>query len=210
MLQQRRARVQVGVTGEGNSSFSGQRRSHSVSAPRFSAIKLDQTGMQWRQRLNFTVPSCTVLHVSLRVRSDCDQDGRPCDQAAMRLWASRSHCGHDSAWLSFCARFPRIWRRSSKIPESFSYAALFKNLPLTISGGSPRTVEAWKSGEKGHDQLHARWFGLASLHILHVRWSCRGSRAFGTNFHFLSVFVFSEKNSWSRAKTNSKGVHRQT
>ena len=38
-----------------------------------------------------------------------------------------------------------------------------------------------------------RWFGLASLHILHVRWSCRGSRTFGTNFHFLSVFVVSEK-----------------
>ena len=37
----------------------GQRRSHSVSAPRFSAIKLDQTGIQWRQRHNFTVPSCT-------------------------------------------------------------------------------------------------------------------------------------------------------
>ena len=39
----------------------------------------------------------------------------------------------------------------------------------------------------------------------------RGSRAFGTNFHFLSVFIVSEKkNSWSRAKTNSKGVPRQT
>ena len=60
MLQRRRARVQVGVTGKETALSRGQRRSHSVSAPRFSAIKLDQTGIQWRQRLNFTVPSCTV------------------------------------------------------------------------------------------------------------------------------------------------------
>ena len=61
-------RVQVAVR-EGDSSYyqcycstRAQRRSHSVSAPRFSEIKLDQTGIQWRQRLNFTVPSlcCTV------------------------------------------------------------------------------------------------------------------------------------------------------
>ena len=51
--------MQVGVTGKETALSRGQRRSHSVSAPRFSAIKLDQTGIQWRQRLNFTVPSCT-------------------------------------------------------------------------------------------------------------------------------------------------------
>ena len=39
----------------------------------------------------------------------------------------------------------------------------------------------------------ACWFSLTSLHILHVWWSYRGSRALGTNFHFLSVFVVSEK-----------------
>ena len=43
MLQQCRARVQVGVTGKETAVSRGQRRSHSVSAPRFSAIKLDQT-----------------------------------------------------------------------------------------------------------------------------------------------------------------------
>ena len=58
MLQRRRARVQVGVTVKETALSRGQRRSHSVSAPRFSAIKLDQTEIQWRQRLNFTVPSC--------------------------------------------------------------------------------------------------------------------------------------------------------
>ena len=31
---------------------------------------------------------------------------------------------------------------------------------------------------------YSLWFQLASLHIIHVRWSYRGSRAFGTNFHF--------------------------
>ena len=50
MLQRRRARVQVGVTltvtGKETALSRGQRRSHSVSAPRFSAIKLDQTGIQ--------------------------------------------------------------------------------------------------------------------------------------------------------------------
>ena len=46
MLQQRRARVQVGVTGKETALTLGQRRSHSVSAPGFSAIKLDQTGIQ--------------------------------------------------------------------------------------------------------------------------------------------------------------------
>ena len=61
MLQRRRARVQVGVTRKETALSRGQRRSHSVSAPRFSAIKLDQTGIQWRQRLNFTVPSCMYV-----------------------------------------------------------------------------------------------------------------------------------------------------
>ena len=49
MLQRCRARVQLGVTGKRRIETAltrGQRRSHSVSAPRFSAIKLDQTGMQ--------------------------------------------------------------------------------------------------------------------------------------------------------------------
>ena len=46
MLQRRRARVQVGVTGKETALSRGQRRSHSVSAPRFSALKLDQTGIQ--------------------------------------------------------------------------------------------------------------------------------------------------------------------
>ena len=34
----------------------------------FSAIKLDQTGIQWRQRLNFTVPSCISYPSNSRVR----------------------------------------------------------------------------------------------------------------------------------------------
>ena len=46
MLQRCRARVQLGVTGKETALTRGQRRSHSVSAPRFSAIKLDQTGIQ--------------------------------------------------------------------------------------------------------------------------------------------------------------------
>ena len=46
MLQRRGARVQVGVTGKETALSRGQRHSHSVSAPRFSAIKLDQTGIQ--------------------------------------------------------------------------------------------------------------------------------------------------------------------
>ena len=46
MLQRRRACVQVGVTGKETAPSRGQRRSHSVSAPRFSAIKLDQTRIQ--------------------------------------------------------------------------------------------------------------------------------------------------------------------
>ena len=46
MLQRCRARVQVGVKGEETALYRGQRRSHSVSAPRFSAIKLDQNGIQ--------------------------------------------------------------------------------------------------------------------------------------------------------------------
>ena len=46
MLQRRRARVQVGVTVKERALSRGQRRSHSVFAPRFSAIKLDQTGIQ--------------------------------------------------------------------------------------------------------------------------------------------------------------------
>ena len=45
MIQRHRARVQVGVTGKETALARG-RRSHSVSAPRFSAIKLDQTGIQ--------------------------------------------------------------------------------------------------------------------------------------------------------------------
>ena len=64
MLQRRGARVQVAVTmvtGKETALSRGQRRSHSVSAPRFSAIKLDQIGIQWRQQLNFTVPSCTMF-----------------------------------------------------------------------------------------------------------------------------------------------------
>ena len=48
MLQRRRARVHVGVTGKETALgiARGQRHTHSVSAPRFSAIKLDQTGIQ--------------------------------------------------------------------------------------------------------------------------------------------------------------------
>ena len=87
------------------------------------------------QTIQIEVKSYCLRRVSsilLRVRSDCDQDGRPCDQATMRLWPSRSHCGHDSAWSSFRARFPRIWRWFSEFPESFSEAALFLNLSLTI------------------------------------------------------------------------------
>ena len=61
MLLRRRARVQVGVTGKETALSRGQRRSHWVSAQRFSAIKFDQTGIQCRQRLNFTVPSCILF-----------------------------------------------------------------------------------------------------------------------------------------------------
>ena len=53
----------LAFTGKETALIRGQRRSHSVSAPRFSAIRLDQTGIHWRQRLNFTVPSC-MLHLS--------------------------------------------------------------------------------------------------------------------------------------------------
>ena len=54
-------------------------------------------------------------------------------------------------------------------------------------------------------QLMSRWFGWASLHILPVRWSYRGSRAFGTNFHFLSVFVASEKKFMVQGEDKLKG-----
>ena len=64
MLQRRGARVQVGVTGKEKALTRDQRRSHSVSALHFSAIKLDQTGIQWRQQLNFTVPSCVCQQQS--------------------------------------------------------------------------------------------------------------------------------------------------
>ena len=69
MLQRRRVRVQVGVTltleRKETALSRGQRRSHSVSAPRFSVIKLNQTGIQWRQRLNFTVPSCISVQTGI-------------------------------------------------------------------------------------------------------------------------------------------------
>ena len=45
MLQRRRARVQFGITGNETALTRGHSLSHSVSAPRFSAIKLDQTGI---------------------------------------------------------------------------------------------------------------------------------------------------------------------
>ena len=51
----------------------------------------------------------------------------------------------------------------------------------------------------------SRGFGLASLHILHVGWSYRGSRALGTNFHFLSVFVVSEKKFIVQGEDKLKG-----
>ena len=41
----------------------GQLRRHSRSVPRVSAIKLNQTCIQWRQRTNFTAPSCTCMHM---------------------------------------------------------------------------------------------------------------------------------------------------
>ena len=103
----------------------------------------------------------------LRVRSDCDQDGRPCDQATMRLWPSRSHCGHDSAWSSFCARFPRIWRWFSEFPESFAYAALFLNLSLTIrwisaccSDLKVRWKRSWPTGSSRLLFLRTTWTTL--------------------------------------------------
>ena len=103
----------------------------------------------------------------LRVRSDCDQDGRPCDQATMRLWPSRSHCGHDSAWSSFCARFPRIWRWFSEFPESFAYAALFLNLSLTIRWVSAccsdlkvRWKRSWPTGSSRLLFLRTTWTTL--------------------------------------------------
>ena len=88
---------------------------------------------------------------ALRVRSDCDQDGRPCDQATMRLWPSRSHCDHDSAWPWLWAGFPRIWQSFSKFSGSFLLASLFPNTTVTIGGVC--TCCFWKSGEIGHDKL---------------------------------------------------------
>ena len=74
MLQRRRARVQVGVTGKETALSRGQRRSHSVSASRFSAIKLDQTGIQWRPATQFHCPKlytfCWALPPSVYV---CDR-----------------------------------------------------------------------------------------------------------------------------------------
>ena len=42
----------------------------------------------------------------------------------------------------------------------------------------------------------ALWFQLAAVHKLHVRWRYCGSRAFGTNFYFLSVFAVCEKKNY--------------
>ena len=62
MLQRRRARVQVGVTGKETALSRSQRRSHSVSAPRFFC---DQAWSNWDSVTSATVPSCThVLHIA--------------------------------------------------------------------------------------------------------------------------------------------------
>ena len=85
----------------------------------------------------------------------------------MRLWPSRSHCGHDSAWSSFCARFPRIWRWFSEFPESFAYAALFLNLSLTIRWVSAccsdlkvRWKRSWPTGSSRLLFLRTTWTTL--------------------------------------------------
>ena len=53
----------------------------------------------------------------------------------------------------------------------------------------------------------AQWFGLAPLHIFHLRWSyhVHGSRHFLTNFHFLSVFVLSDKKNLVLVEHKLKG-----
>ena len=66
---------------------------------------------------------------------------------------------------------------------------------------SPPSPRGGGGGTLGH--AIDRW--LASLHILHERWSYRRSRAFGTNFHFLSVFVVSEKKFMVQGEDKLKG-----
>ena len=48
------------------------------------------------------------------------------------------------------------------------------------------------------------WLSIPS-HTSPVRWSYHGSRAFGTNFHFLSVFVVSEKKFMVQGEDKLKG-----
>ena len=71
--------------------------------------------------------------------------------------------------------------------------------------GSPKGFQNYTAFCGENYPRRSRWFGLASLHILHVRWSYRGSRALGTNFHFLSVFVVSEKKFMVQGEDKLKG-----
>ena len=77
--------------------------------------------------------SCSVSHErypGLRVRSDCDQDGRPCDQAAMRLHACmtvaltlRSRLSMVVVLCSFSANLTMVLQVSR---EFFIRSAVFK------------------------------------------------------------------------------------
>ena len=111
MFQGCRARVQTGVTGKEAALTRVQRRSHSVSAPRFSAIKLDQTGIQGRQRLNFTVPSCT---------QHCNVNVLTAHTNPLRHWATAHMCTFPGLWVLVvdflsCGSLPlRIRERKKK------------------------------------------------------------------------------------------------
>ena len=114
----------------------------------------------------------------------------------MRLWPSRSHCGHDSAWSSFCARFPRIWRWFSEFPESFSYAALFLNLSLTIrwvpaccSDLKVRWKRSWPTGSSRLLFLRTTWTTLfdSGMYMYDRQTSSEPERCFVFPFLFLKL-----------------------
>ena len=71
---------------------------------------------------------------ALRVRSDCDQDRRPCDQAAMRIYDRRAHTAvtsqHGRRFVLVFREFDDGSPSFQRVPESFSHAGLFLNLPF--------------------------------------------------------------------------------
>ena len=116
MLQRRRARVQVGVTGKETALSRRQRRSHSVSAPRFSAIKLDQTGIPWRQRLNFTVPSCMCVNACACASAFANTNSQWCAYAQLTRMCTKqtipngkpkslTECIRNAVWIVRAAKY---------------------------------------------------------------------------------------------------------